>query len=61
MVNINVVFNFRLKKLGDGWVGGGGVAGWVVFTEIKDRFEPIKNDIDRQSQNMLKNRFCPSN
>ena len=37
MVNINVVFDFRLKKLGDGWVGGG----WVVFTEIKDRFEPI--------------------
>ena len=38
MVNINVVFDFRLKKLGDGWWAGGW---WVVFTEIKDRFEPI--------------------
>ena len=45
MVNINVVFDFRFKKLGDGgWVGGWWVVsgGWVVFTEIKDWFEPIK-------------------
>ena len=45
MININVVFDFRIKKLVDGWVGGGGGwvggDGWVVFAKIKDRLEPI--------------------
>ena len=33
MVNINVVFDFRIKKLGDGgwWVGGWVGGGWFLL------------------------------